>query len=192
MEQEAKLKGNVLKVIQLGLQNRVYEEMKKPRFSVEALTRRLNSEGINITAQSIRKFIRKTKQAQQALIQRDLRTASEIKKLTMDYGNALKAILKEVEEVKNTAKDEKDFATYNQLVGRLMQGIELIAKLTGDMKPKGSVDINFIYNEITTDMDTQMKDARREMFKAAVIDVDSEILEADSEMTDKLNIGDTE
>ncbi len=191
MEQEAKLKGNVLKVIQLGLQNRIYEEMKKPRFSVEALTRRLNSEGINITAQSIRKFIRKTKQAQQALIQRDLRTASEIKKLTMDYGNALKAILKEVEEVKNTAKDEKDFATYNQLVGRLMQGIELIAKLTGDMKPKGSVDINFIYNEITTDMDTQMKDIRKEMFKAAVIDVDGEILEADSKIADKLNIGDT-
>ena len=83
-ERELPLTGNVLKVIALGLDKRVYEEMKKPDFSVEALTRQLNSEGFKITAQSIRKFIRNTKRAQRELIAKDINTAVEVKKLTMD------------------------------------------------------------------------------------------------------------
>lgn len=166
-------KGNVLKVIELGVQDRVYDAMKQPTFSVEALTRDLNAEGIKITAQSIRKFIRKTKKAQQELISKDLRMAEEYKQLTLNYGQALKDILSEVEEVKNMAKDEKDYTTYNQLIGRLMQGIELIAKLTGDIKPKGSVDITLIYQEINNDMDKRFKELKTSMFNGKVIDVDA-------------------
>jgi len=51
---------NILKVIRLGLQERVYNAMRNPIFSVEGLCRDLNAEGIKITSQSIRKFIRKT------------------------------------------------------------------------------------------------------------------------------------
>jgi len=178
--------GNILKVIELGIQDRVYGEMKKPKFSVEAITRKFNSEGIQITAQSIRKFIKKTKKAQQELIQKDLNAAAEIKKLTMDYGRELKDILDEVKEVKDIAKNEKDMATYNQMINNLMKGLELVAKLTGDMKPKGSVDINFVYNEINANMDTQMKDIRTEMFKTVTIDVDSEILEDDKKTAKEL------
>lgn len=183
-------RGLVLKVVELNLQDRVYEEMKKPKFSVEALTRDLNSEGIVITAQSIRKFIRKTKQAQRELISKDLQAANEIKSLTMDYSKALKDILKEVEEVKNTARVEKDMATYNQLVGRIMQGIELIAKLTGDIKPKGStnIDINIIYKEISDDIETKMRRVNPD-FKATVIDVDEEIEKEDKVSEERLNAG---
>lgn len=170
-------KPNVLKVIELGLENRVYDAMKEKGFSVEALTRQLNDEGINITAQSIRKFIKKTQKAQKELIAKDLSVANEIKKLTMDYGAAIRGILDEVNEVKNMAKDEKDYATYNQLVGRLMQGIELIAKLTGDLKQQGQVDINIVYNEISNDVEKKMKN---KSFKVPeVIDIDKIIEEED-------------
>ena len=174
-------KPNVLKVVELGLENRVYDAMKKKGFSVEALTREFNDEGIEITAQSIRKFIKKTKKAQRELIQQDLSLAKEIKELTLDYNKAIRSILDEVNEVKNLAKDEKDYATYNQLVGRLMQGIELIAKLTGDLKPKGSVDINIIYNEINSDIERKMREHGKMFRKPEIIDVDALVIEEDEE-----------
>lgn len=151
-------KGNVLKVIELGVENKVYEAMKKPGFSVEALTRQLQNEGIDITSQSIRKFINKTKTAQQELIKQDLKASGEIMQLAMDYSKELKSILKEVQEVKDEARINKDFVTYNQLVGKLLQGIELIAKITGDVKPKANInyDIKVIYNEINNDIERQM------------------------------------
>lgn len=171
--------GNILKVVTLGLENRVYEEMKKSRFSVEALTRQLNDENIHITSASIRKFIKKTKRAQQELIKKDLNVAAEVKELTMNYTSAIKDILKEVEEVKNTARGEKDYATYNQLIGRLMQGIELIAKLTGDLKPKTNVDINIIYNEINNEINKNVDTLRTDMFSGRIIDIEAEIIKQD-------------
>lgn len=186
---EINKRGNVLKVTELGLQDRVYSEMKKPKFSVEALTRILNEEGVDITAQSIRKFIKKTKKAQQELIQSDLQTATELTKTIKDYGHYLKKIMTEIEEVAEETKGDKDYATYNQMVGRLMQGVELIAKLTGDIKSKGSVDINIIYNEINNDMANDMRRMKREIFKDTIIDIDADILEADLQSEKEIKEG---
>ena len=181
---------NELKIVQLGLQDKVYDAMKKPGFSAEALARKFDVDGVKITAQSIRKFIKKTKKAQQTLIQKDLKVSSELIKTAMDYNKALKDILSEVEEVKQEAKDEKDFTTYNQLIGRLLQGIELFAKLTGDMKPKGAVDINIIYNQINADVDKDMKTLRDDIFnKVKTMDIDFEILEEDKVVAEKLKSG---
>ena len=174
--------GNVLKVIELNLQDRVYTEMKKIGFSVEALTRQLKKEDYNITAQSIRKFIRKTKKAQQALISKDLQAAEQLKQVTMDYTKTIKGILNEIEEVKNDVKIEKDYTAYNNLVGRLMQGIELIAKLAGELKPKGSVDINIIFQEINTDVEREMKEIKKDVFDNKIIDVEAEIKDEDKRM----------
>jgi len=179
-------RGNVLKVVELQLENRIYGEMQKPRFSIESLARQLSAEGISITAASIRKFIRKTKEAQRELIKTDLGVASEVKELTMNYTTALKDILEEVEEVKNAAKTDKDYATYNQLIGRLMQGIELIAKLTGDIKPKGNVDINIIYNEINADIQKNVEQIRSNIFSGRIIDIDAKIKEEDDTAAKKL------
>jgi len=178
--------GNVLKVVELGLQNRVYDAMKEPRFSVEALVRTLSDEGISITAQSIRKFIKKTKKAQQELISRDINAATEYKQLAMDYSKEIKNILEEVKEVKEEARMNKDMATYNQLVGRLMQGLELIAKLTGDIKPRGTVDVTLIYNEISRDIEKQSAKMKTDLFKDAAIDVDFEIIEEDKILAQQL------
>jgi len=185
MAETRKGKGNVMKIVELGLDNRVYNEMKKPGFSAEALARELTIEGIPITAQSIRKFIKNTKTAQQKIIQQDLQVAEQVKALTIDYTNELKSILDEVQEVKNEAKDEKDLTTYNQLIGRIFQGIELLAKLSGDIKPKGSVDINIIYQEINTDIERQMRDVKKDMFQD-VIDVDAEIIKEDKKYQDSM------
>jgi len=182
--------GNVLKIVELGLENKVYEEMRKPGFSAEALARQLEADGTKISAHSIRKFIKKTKAAQHELIQKDLKMSTEIMKTAMDYNKALRTILDEVEEVKQEAKDEKDFTTYNQLIGRLLQGIELFAKLTGDMKPKGNIDINIIYNQINEQIDTDMKDVRKNLFdKAEAVDVDFEIVEEDKRVATKIQKG---
>jgi len=179
-------KGNVLKVIELGLDNRVFEEMKKEGFSAEGLSRTLKAEGKEISSHSIRKFIKKSKKAQQELIQKDLHAAELLKSQIMDYSYVLKSILEEVTEVKNEAKTEKDFTTYNQLVGRLMQGVELIAKLSGDLKPKGSVDINIIYNEINTDIEKKMTQLQKEINSGKIIDVDAEIIEEDEKQKQEI------
>ena len=178
MNSDRKGKGNTLKIIELGLESKVFDAMKKPGFSVERLTRELTADGVKITAQSIRKFIKKSKKAQQELIASDLQVAEQFKNTIIDYGKALKSILHEVTEIKNEAKNAKDLATVNQMIGRLFQGIELIAKLTGDIKPKGSIDINIIYNEIDSDVEKKMKVIKSELQKEA-IDIDAEIIEED-------------
>ena len=38
-------RSNILKVIEMGLDNRIFDEMKQPTFSVEGVTRKLNNEG---------------------------------------------------------------------------------------------------------------------------------------------------
>ena len=181
--------GNVLKVIELGLQHRVYDAMKQAKFSVEALTRELNGEGIQITAQSIRKFIKNTKKAQQELISRDINAATEYKQLAMDYSKELKNILAEVKEVKVSARMNNDLASYNQLVGRIMQGIELIAKLTGDIKPRGSVDVTLIYNEISSDIESKMAKMNKDLFKNSPIDIEFEIVDEERIITEELQNG---
>jgi len=174
--------NNILKVIRLELEDRVYNEMKKKDFSVEALTREINAEGTNISAQSIRKFIKNTKQAQHELIQKDMRFSKEIMKTAMDYNKELRSILTEVQEVKEQAKNDKDFTTYNQLIGRLLQGIELFAKLTGDMKTKGNVDVKIIYNQISDNIENNMQDLKNDIFKGMnSLDVDFEVMAEDKE-----------
>lgn len=179
---------NVLKVIELNLQDRVFNAMKKEAFSVEALTRELNTEGIKITSQSIRKFIKKTRKAQTELIKKDTNRAYEVAKITMDYEKELKAILDEVKEIKEKAIERKDFLLFDRLVGRLMQGLELIAKLTGDIGPMGNVDIKFIYNEINSDIESKMKQVKDDITtKVEVIDIDAEIIEEDKKAEDEIN-----
>jgi len=174
--------GNILKVIELGLQDKVYNAMKKTGFSVDGLCKELNATGVQISSQSISKFIKQTKKAQQQLIKKDIKASQELIKLSMDYNKALKDILNEVEEVKNSAKDDKDYTTYNQLIGRLLQGIELFAKLTGDIKPKGTTDIKIIYNEINNNIEQEMKDVTNTLDTTIKIDIDEEITKEDKEM----------
>jgi len=189
-ETEIVANSNILKVTQLGLDERVFSEMKKKGFSAEALARQLNTEGINITAQSIRKFVKKSKKAQQTIIATDLHAMEEYKKTTLDYIDTLKDMLTEVQTIKNSVKDNKDYIIYDKMIGRLMQGIELMAKISGDIKPKSTVDINIIYNEISSDIERKNKNLKNDLFKDnIIIDVDAEVTSEDLKMEEKINKG---
>lgn len=170
-------KNQKLKIVELGLQQRVYEAMKSPTFSANSFCEELKKEGINISVPSILKFISKSKDAQTQFIKEDIKLANELKTLTTDYTKALKDILNEVEEVKNTVKNEKDYVTYNQLIGRLMQGIELIAKISGELNPNNAkIDIKYVYNEINMNIEKDMKRVKDAMMADAIVDVDAEII----------------
>ena len=185
-KKEYKRGAHIMKIVQLGLQDKVYNAMKKEDFSLKKLSEDFKKEGHDITVQSIAKFIKKTKQAQRELISKDLKASHQIQKLTMDYTKELNSILKEVEEVKNNVKKEKDYKAYDRMIGRLMQGIELIAKLTGDIKQKGSIDINIIYNEINTDVEKKMKSINNDIFDGKVIDIDADIIEEDIKLAKEM------
>ena len=113
--------------------------------------------------------------------------STEIMKTAMDYNKELRNILTEVQEVKNQAKTEKDFTTYNQLIGRLLQGIELFAKLTGDMKTKGNIDVKIVYNQISDSIENNMRDIKKNVLDTCdALDVDYEVVSEDKKITEKL------
>jgi len=181
-----KTKKSIVEV--LGIEHRLFKAMTKPDFTVNGFVNELKKDGINITVQSVSKYIKKTKKAQAKLASRDLQMANQVKRLTLDYTKEIRAILDEVKEVKNTAKDTKDMITYNQMIDKLYKGIELIAKLTGDLKPSHTTDITVIYQQVTEDIENEMKDIQKKIQDTSrTIDVDYEIEKEDEIMADYLN-----
>jgi ppGpp synthetase/RelA/SpoT-type nucleotidyltranferase len=172
--------GPSLKIVKLGLEKRIINFMKQGK-SVKAMADKLNKEGVEITPQSISKFIVQSKQEQANVIKSDVAVSTEFKKMYLDYNKALKDILTEVEEVKTEARNEKDYKTYSALVGRLLQGIELFSKIAGDLKVSGTGDINIIYNEISRNVEKEQRKTIDQIFKDDVIDVDAIILEQKEE-----------
>lgn len=182
-EIDPSITSNVMKVITLGLQDEVIKAMAQPGFSAEALSRKFTAEGKKISAQSIRKFIKKNKEAQKALVRKDKETAREVKRITLDYTTTLREILDEVQEVKNEAKTTKDMITFNQMIDKIYKGIELIAKLTGELKPNKTTDITVIYNQIDKDIENEMKHLKNKVERTTkVTDVDYEVEKEDEQV----------
>jgi len=159
--------------------------MKKPSFTVTNFVRKLNDEGYDITVNAIRRFISKSKDIQRELIKEDLKEANNFKELALDYKKTIKEILDEVNEVKETCKKEKEYNAYSALVGRLYQGLELIAKLSGELNKTTQVDVKILYQEINNQMNTEAKKVKDKIFKD-VIDVDSLIKEQDEKIAREL------
>jgi hypothetical protein len=179
--------GNIQKVVALGLQDRVFQAIKDKQ-SVESLAKELIKEGINITPQSIRKFIKTSKEAQKEVIRNDLSEASEYKKMVMDYNHELKSLLDEVKSVKSEVKTDKDWVSYNQMFGRLLQTIELFSKLSGDLQQSNTtkVDIKVMYNQINTEAEKLNRTKTSEIFED-IIDVDSIVIDEDKEQESIIN-----
>lgn len=145
----------------------------------------LESKGIKISPVGINRWIKKQKVNLKQTT--DVKTREKLEMMVIDYKNEITNILDEVKELKDIAKNNKDLKIYDKLVGRLFQGLELLAKLMGDIKPSGAVDIKVIINEITKAAFDDNKDARGEMFKQpTVLDAEFEIMEKDAEERDKL------
>ena len=178
--------GNTQKVIQLGIQNKVYDALKN-NVSVEKLTRQLNDKGIKITAQSIRKFIKTSKAAQRQVIQTDLREATEYKKMAMDYNAILTGSLEKLKVKIDQAEQIEDLKdsldAWNKLYKSMLQTVELFSKIAGDMKAGTKTDIKIIYREISNDLERMNKD---KIFNPTVIDVDDYVVISDKEKEDEV------
>ena len=180
--------SHTMKVVQLGLEKRIIKDSLKKGFSAEALAIKLAEEGTPIGAHSIRKFIKKSSKARQELISKDINAAEKYLEYALEYDKEIKSILYELKEMVQQVKEDGDITGYNQLIGRIFQAIELVAKFAGDLKPSGSVDINIVYNVIKEDIEKKNQLLRKELFgDSKIIDVDFEVQNEDRELSEKIN-----
>jgi len=104
----------------------------------------------------------------------------KIETMIMDYEQEIGNILTEVKDIKArivSEGDKKDLEIYVKLVSKLYQGIELLAKLRGDVKPNGSTDIKIIVNEINKSTYVDNKGLRHKLFdKDDIIEAEVEIV----------------
>lgn len=172
MAETSEFSQRIPKVVQLGIQDRVFEAIRTHK-PISRLAEELHAEGINITAQSISKFIDTNKHAVRTELKTDLASLNDYKKVMMEYDKEIKDIFEDVKSMKEQARDEKDYQAYSNLVGRLLQGIELFAKIYGDIKPTGSTEINIIYQDVAKEVEKELKNRDATDF------VDEEIIDVD-------------
>lgn len=154
-------------------------DLYKERLPATVISQRLRTDkGIELSPLAVNRWLNSRRK-------QDVETAEkfnveEYKKLALNYQQEIKDILDEVKEIKAQAIMDNKLDTYTKLVSRLYQGIELMAKLMGDIKPQGSVDINVFINEINKQVFEEKKSNRKTLFsKDNVIDVEAEIIDDD-------------
>jgi len=113
----------------------------------------------------------------------DIQTYKKFEEMVFDYKKEITEILTEVKEIKQQAIESKDVSyaakmdIYVKLVSKLYQGMELLAKIMGDVKSTGQTDIKVIVNEINKSMYIDNKGVRHKLFdKSDVINIEAEIL----------------
>ncbi len=144
----------------------------------------LAQKGIKIAPVSINRFLA-AQRAQDSLITQTV-SKEKYDLLVMDYKSEIMEILDDVKKMRNIARDEMKLDTYAKLVGKLYDGMELLAKLSGDIKAPGSVDINIVINEINQRTFDEKKGVRDMLHGHAVVDVEAEIVEDDRKLSEKL------
>jgi len=177
-------------VDKLGVADEVLS-MYKDGISIARMSNILTGKGTKLSAKSIQKWLKSQKNLARNKDARDMKLYKKFEVITLDYQKEITNVLDEVKEMKALAKEQGKLDTYAKLVDRLYKGLELLAKLMGDIKPKGSVDINIIINEINKNTFDTNKGIRNNLYEKEVFDVEAEIIESDKEEEDKLS-GDKE
>ncbi len=146
----------------------------------------LTEKKVKISPLSINRWLKKQRSADTST--KAVQSKEKFDVIVMDYNDEIKTILNEVKEIKAIAIAENKIDTYTKLVGKLYQGIELLAKLRGDLQQKGggSVDINIIINEINKEAFDQNKTLRDNLHNIKVVDVEAEIIDDDKKEENKL------
>ena len=160
--------------------------MYKDGMSTASMSTVLESKGIKLSTKSILKWIKNQKNLSRNKDVRDLKTYKKFESISLDYQKEITNILDEVKEIKDIAKEQGKLDTYAKLVDRLYKGLELLAKLMGDIKPKGSIDIKVIINEINKDSFDTNKGVRDSLYDKEVFDVEAEVKESDNTEAEKL------
>ena len=152
-------------------------KMFKDKVPIKTMSAVLEAEkGIKISKDSIGKWLRKQKKLMKTKTTTELVHREKFEVMVMDYQTEISEILEEVKEMKNIARDEKKLDTYAKLVDRLYKGIELMAKLMGDIKSSGSIDINVIINEINKNSFEKNKENRDKLFDKMVFDIKADVI----------------
>lgn len=151
-----------MKIDEIGARDFVLELLKNRKtatavYIAGAIERKFNTK---IHPHSVRKFIKNARTAQTTIAKRDDRDIKKLEHLALDYKKELIDTLDEVKELKQYAKDNKDLASFSNLVGRVFQAIELFAKIQGDLSQAGQIDINVIYDSVAQKIATEKKETR--------------------------------
>ncbi|KKK72740.1 hypothetical protein LCGC14_2900850 [marine sediment metagenome] len=151
---------------------RLYTE-KVPATKISQI---LAERGIKIAPLGINRWLKNQKV--RARSRMDIQAVERFENMVVNYKTEIIDILDEVKELKTYAKEDAKngkWHGYDKLVGRLYQGIELLAKLMGDIKPAGNVDINIIINDLNKKAFDKNKKMRDNLYGKTVIDIDAEI-----------------
>lgn len=141
---------------------------------------------VKISPLSINRWLKK--QREKDLSEKGIESKEKFDNIVMNYTHELKSILDEIKEIKAIAIQEGKLDTYAKLVGKIYDGLNLFAKINGDIQQKssGSMDINIIINEINKETFGENKQLRNKLHGFETIDVEAEILEEDKEEEKKL------
>lgn len=169
-------KGQLFAVEKFGVEDDVLE-LYRQGVPATKISKSLLDKGVNIAPLAINRWLAKFR-AQDLPISKQL-SDDKFELMVMDYRNEITMILNEVKEMKAIAREEKKLDQYVKLVGKLYDGIELLAKLMGDIKPQGSVDVNVIINEINLKTLKERSALRSALHGGTIIDVEADILEED-------------
>lgn len=160
-------------------------KLYKERMPATKISTTLKKKGIKISPLGINRWL--SNQRNSDVTETAVESRKKFEMVVVDYKTEIKDILDEVKEIKKIAKEEKKLDVYVKLVGKLYQGIELLAKLMGDIKPKGNVDINIIINEINKQTFDEKKGMRNLLHNTEkVINVEAEIIEEDKKREQEL------
>ena len=138
--------------------------MYKDGVSYNKISKYLSTQNIDISSQSLSNWIEKQAVAFRENSSNSLKNLERFEGIVVKYDNEIKAILEEVKEMKDIAKEQGKLETYAKLVDRLYRGLELLGKFMGDIKPDGAVDIKLIVNEIGKEMYENNKGVKRKLF----------------------------
>jgi len=153
--------------------------MHKDGLSPSQISDALTKKGVKISKQGVSGWIESQKETFNK--QLDAETYKKYANIVVSYKSEIMSVLDEVKMLKGKAIEEKQLNTYVKLVGRLYEGIELLAKLMGDIRPQGTVDVNVIIKEINNSSYVDNKGVKRKLFPAEEKIYDAEFEEIKNE-----------
>jgi len=148
-----------------GVEDEVLELYKK-NMPATKISKYLEANGVKIAPTGINRWLA----MQRKVDMRDLRieNVKKFETMVVNYKNEITNILDEVKVMKDLAKEEQKLDSYVKLVGKLFQGLELLAKLMGDMKPTDKVDVKVMINAINKDIFEKKKELRKTLYADGV------------------------
>lgn len=165
-------------------------ELYKQNIPATQISLRLEQKGVKISPLGIRRWLDSQRKEDKG--SRDIQNRDKFENMVIDYKTEITGILNEVNEMRALCKEKNDLKYYDKMLGRLYQGLELLAKLMGDIKPSGSVDINIIINDINKRAFNENRQLRSKLHGATIIDVEAEVTELDEKHSKELQDEKTE